>query len=209
MWFCSSLVWTAAQNSPFSVSPSSCDLAPLKPTSFTVTYDPKQLNTFHGVQLEGFAYYKVMLMDNLQSKFHLIKQWCLLFLNQCLKNDVHLKFFGVIFSSISCLCWEAKQCHSKNFAATPSLPLWMLQDNHHIEGRLLCPPWCVTVRVIGHSFQPGKEHFIPCCSLTPPRVVRHKHESEHKCYSITFSLFLCIYLSPLVCPSSIVLTFFQ
>ncbi|XP_068557648.1 cilia- and flagella-associated protein 65 [Cebidichthys violaceus] len=97
-----SLVWTAAQDSPFTVSPSSCDLAPLKSTSFRVTYDPKQLNTLHGAQLECFAYYK---------------------------------------------------------------------DNCHIEGRLLCPPWCVTVRVIGHSFQPGKEHFIPWCSLQPPQVV--------------------------------------
>ncbi|XP_070832675.1 LOW QUALITY PROTEIN: cilia- and flagella-associated protein 65 [Chaetodon trifascialis] len=97
-----SLVWTAAQHSPFSVSPSLCDLAPLKSTSFRVTYDPKQLSTLHAAQLECFAYYK---------------------------------------------------------------------DNHHIQDRLLCPPWCVTVRVVGHSFQPGKEHFIPCCSLKPPRVV--------------------------------------
>ncbi|XP_029315132.1 LOW QUALITY PROTEIN: cilia- and flagella-associated protein 65 [Cottoperca gobio] len=96
------LVWTAAQDSPFTVSPSSCDLAPLKSTSFRVTYDPKQLNTLHGAQLECFAYYK---------------------------------------------------------------------DNYHREERLLCPPWCVTIRVTGHSFQPGKEHFIPCCSLKPPQVV--------------------------------------
>ncbi|XP_071348758.1 cilia- and flagella-associated protein 65 isoform X2 [Trachinotus anak] len=96
-----SLVWTVAQDSPFTVSPSSCDLAPLKSTSFRVTYDPKEHNTLHGAQLECFAYYK---MD-------------------------------------------------------------------HIGERLLCPPWCVTVRVIGHSFQPGKEHFIPCCSLKPPQVV--------------------------------------
>uniref|UniRef100_A0A3B4YKV7 Cilia and flagella associated protein 65 n=1 Tax=Seriola lalandi dorsalis TaxID=1841481 RepID=A0A3B4YKV7_SERLL len=95
-----SLVWTVTQDSAFTVSPSSCDLPPLKSTSFRVTYDPKQLNTLHGAQLECFAYYK---MD-------------------------------------------------------------------HIGERLLCPPWCVTVRVIGHSFQPGKEHFIPCCSLKPPQV---------------------------------------
>uniref|UniRef100_A0A8C3A3Z7 Si:ch1073-349o24.2 n=1 Tax=Cyclopterus lumpus TaxID=8103 RepID=A0A8C3A3Z7_CYCLU len=58
-----SLVWTVAQDSPFTVSPSSCDLAPLKTTSFRVTYDPKQLNTPHGAQLECFAYYKVMLQQ--------------------------------------------------------------------------------------------------------------------------------------------------
>ncbi|KAI3356474.1 hypothetical protein L3Q82_017688, partial [Scortum barcoo] len=97
-----SLVWTAAKDSPFTISPALCELAPLKSTSFRVTYDPKQLNTLHGAQLECFAYYK---------------------------------------------------------------------DNHPIEDQLLSPPWCVTVRVIGHSFQPGREHFIPCCSLKPPRVV--------------------------------------
>ncbi|KAM8855968.1 cilia- and flagella-associated protein 65 isoform 2-T2 [Spinachia spinachia] len=96
------LVWTATPESPFTVSPSSCDLAPLKSTSFRVTYDPKQLNTLHGVQLECFAYYK---------------------------------------------------------------------DSPQVEGCLLCPPWCVTVRVIGHSFQQGKEHFMPRCSLQPSRVV--------------------------------------
>ncbi|CAB1426783.1 unnamed protein product [Pleuronectes platessa] len=98
-----SLVWTEAQDSQFTVSPSSCDLAPLKSTSFRVTYDPKPLNTFHGTQLECFAFYKM--------------------------------------------------------------------EDHHIGVRVLCPPWCVTVRVIGHSFSPGKEHFIPCCSLKPPQVV--------------------------------------
>ncbi|XP_035460487.2 cilia- and flagella-associated protein 65 isoform X2 [Scophthalmus maximus] len=97
------LVWTVAQDSPFTVSPSSCDLAPLKSTSFRVTYDPRQLDTLHGAQLECFAYYKM--------------------------------------------------------------------DDDLIGERPPCPPWCATVRVIGHSFQPGKQHFIPCCSLKPPQVV--------------------------------------
>ncbi|XP_034550185.1 cilia- and flagella-associated protein 65 isoform X3 [Notolabrus celidotus] len=97
-----SLAWTAAQDSPFSVSPSSWDLAPMKSTSFRVNYDPKQINTLHEAQLECFAYFK---------------------------------------------------------------------ENHHLEGQLLCPPWSVTVRIIGHSFQPGKEHFAPRCSLKPHRVV--------------------------------------
>lgn len=65
--FYSSLVWTAAQDSPFSVSPSSCDLAPLKSTSFRVNYDPKQLHTLHAVQLECFAYNKVMFLPYIQN----------------------------------------------------------------------------------------------------------------------------------------------
>uniref|UniRef100_A0A3Q0SAU0 Si:ch1073-349o24.2 n=1 Tax=Amphilophus citrinellus TaxID=61819 RepID=A0A3Q0SAU0_AMPCI len=99
-----SLVWTVAQDSPFSISPSSCDLASQKCTLFRVTYAPKQPNTLHGAQLECFAYSKVL--------FYIL---------------------------------------------------------HQDEG--VCPPWCVTVRVTGHSFEPGKEHFIPCCSVKPPHVV--------------------------------------
>ncbi|XP_055727921.1 cilia- and flagella-associated protein 65 isoform X2 [Salvelinus fontinalis] len=100
-----SLVWTPAPNSPFSVTPSSCDLGPLKSTAFRVSYTPRQHNTFHGAQLECFALYKVS------------------------------------------------------------------RDHRQVEDRTLCPPWCVTVRVIGHSFQPGREHFIPRFSLQRPRVV--------------------------------------
>lgn len=69
MWFCSSLVWTVALDSPFTVSPSSCELAPLKSTSFRVTYDPKQLNTLDGAQLECFAYYKVLLLIYSKNSF--------------------------------------------------------------------------------------------------------------------------------------------
>uniref|UniRef100_A0A668AUK1 CFAP65 fourth Ig-like domain-containing protein n=1 Tax=Myripristis murdjan TaxID=586833 RepID=A0A668AUK1_9TELE len=63
-----SLVWTAAEDSPFSVSPSSFDLSPLKSTAFKVTYAPLQMNTLHGAQLECFAFYKVKIEDNPQSK---------------------------------------------------------------------------------------------------------------------------------------------
>lgn len=61
----------------------------------------------------------------------------------------------------------------------------MQQDSHHIEERLLCPPRCVTVRVIGHSFQQGKEHFIPRCSLKPHQVVRHKYNKEGFCHNLS------------------------
>lgn len=159
-------MWTAAPDSSFSVSPSSCDLAPLKSTAFRVTYDPKQLNTLHAAQLECFAYYKVMF--TIYSKNSITSsEGASLF---CLKKYV----CGGIFSFVTLV-----------------LLLWMLQDNHHIEERLLCPPWCVTVRVIGHSFQPGKEHFTPCCSLKPPRVVRHAGE-QYRCYSITFLSFVVL-----------------
>lgn len=63
-WFSYSLVWTVAKDSAFSVNPSSCDLAPLKSTSFRVTYDPKQLNTLHGAQLECFGCYKMVYIKS-------------------------------------------------------------------------------------------------------------------------------------------------
>uniref|UniRef100_A0A665V765 CFAP65 fourth Ig-like domain-containing protein n=1 Tax=Echeneis naucrates TaxID=173247 RepID=A0A665V765_ECHNA len=69
------LVWTVAQDSPFTVSPSSCDLASLKTTSFRVTYDPKQINTLHGAQLECFAYYKMVLAFFLQFHWALLSAW--------------------------------------------------------------------------------------------------------------------------------------
>ncbi|XP_064167568.1 cilia- and flagella-associated protein 65 [Anguilla rostrata] len=100
-----SLTWTTAPGSPFSVSPQSCDLPPLKSTAFRVTYAPLQHNTLHAAQLECFAWYKV------------------------------------------------------------------LRDHRLVEEPTLCPPWCVTVRVSGHSFQPGCEHFTPRFSLQRPLVV--------------------------------------
>ncbi|XP_037542268.1 cilia- and flagella-associated protein 65 [Nematolebias whitei] len=93
------LVWTVAPDSPFSVTPTSYDMAPLTSNAFQVTYDPKQLNTLHGGQLECFAYYK---------------------------------------------------------------------DSS--DALMMHPPCCLTVRVIGHSFQPGK-HFTPSCFLNPSQVV--------------------------------------
>ncbi|XP_029968198.1 cilia- and flagella-associated protein 65 [Salarias fasciatus] len=97
------LVWTLTKDSSFSISPSSSHLAPLKSTSFRVSYHPKQPNSLHGAQLECFVYCKVERLD--------------------------------------------------------------------VDKQLQYPFWCLTVRVIGHSFQSGKEHFIPRCSLKPPQVV--------------------------------------
>ncbi|KAJ8004474.1 hypothetical protein DPEC_G00136070 [Dallia pectoralis] len=100
-----SLFWTSAPDSPFSVTPSSCDLEPLKSALFRVNYTRGQQNTFHGAQMECFAAYKV------------------------------------------------------------------LRDFTLVDDRTLCPSWCLTVRVSGHSFQPDREHFIPRMSLQRPQVV--------------------------------------
>ncbi|XP_015251819.1 PREDICTED: coiled-coil domain-containing protein 108 [Cyprinodon variegatus] len=95
------LVWTVIQDSPFSVAPSFFELAPLKSTTVCVTYEPKQINTLHGGELECFVYKK----------------------------------------------------------------------DPNAEQHVPCLPRCMTVRVIGHSFQPEKERFTPCCILKPHQVV--------------------------------------
>uniref|UniRef100_A0A3B3VS65 Abnormal spindle-like microcephaly-associated protein ASH domain-containing protein n=1 Tax=Poecilia latipinna TaxID=48699 RepID=A0A3B3VS65_9TELE len=53
-----SLMWTVIQDSPFCVTPSSFELAPLKSTTALVTYEPRQINALHGGELECFAYCK-------------------------------------------------------------------------------------------------------------------------------------------------------
>ncbi|XP_073768570.1 cilia- and flagella-associated protein 65 isoform X2 [Danio rerio] len=47
----------------------------------------------------------------------------------------------------------------------------VLKNHRIVEDQTLCPPWCLTVRVTGHSFQPGKEPFVPKFSLQHSQVV--------------------------------------
>uniref|UniRef100_A0A8C9R8F8 Si:ch1073-349o24.2 n=1 Tax=Scleropages formosus TaxID=113540 RepID=A0A8C9R8F8_SCLFO len=132
-----SLQWTSALGSPFTISPASCELAPLKSTSFRVIYKPLQDNTLHGAQLECFASYKV------------------------------------------------------------------LQDHYQVDSRTVCPPWCITVNVCGHSFQRGCEHFSPSLSIHRPLVFPPLSQTSHRTVllqnvgdlPITFSL------DPEECPS--------
>ncbi|KAL0985623.1 hypothetical protein UPYG_G00159560 [Umbra pygmaea] len=73
-----SLIWMAAQDSPFSVTPSSCDLGALKSTAFRVSYTPQQHNTFHGAQLECFALYKVLKDHREVQDCTLCPSWCVM-----------------------------------------------------------------------------------------------------------------------------------
>ncbi|XP_048049329.1 LOW QUALITY PROTEIN: cilia- and flagella-associated protein 65 [Megalobrama amblycephala] len=136
------LMWSHGAESPFSISPLSCELGPLKTTAFRVTYSPNQQNVFHGAQLECFTFYKV------------------------------------------------------------------LRDHRNVEDQTLCPPWCLIVRVSGHSFQPGKEHFIPSFSLQHSKIVfpALKQVSYRSILlQNTGDLPLIFRLDPEECPSACVL----
>ena len=36
-----------------------------------------------------------------------------------------------------------------------------LRDHRQIDSHTMCPPWCTTVRAVGHTFAPGIEKFLP------------------------------------------------
>ncbi|XP_066544141.1 cilia- and flagella-associated protein 65 isoform X2 [Amia ocellicauda] len=113
------IIWTSLVGSPFSVTPLTCDLPPLKTSAFRINYSPGQDNTFHGAELECFAFYTVV------------------------------------------------------------------KDHQYMEDSTMCPPWCGTLRVSGHSFQPGHQHFIPRYTLQQPTLV-FPTLNQQACKSILF-----------------------
>ncbi|XP_069083229.1 cilia- and flagella-associated protein 65 [Pleurodeles waltl] len=47
----------------------------------------------------------------------------------------------------------------------------VLRNYRYVEDSTVCPPWCVTIRALGHTFEPGQQHFIPDCVLDSPKVL--------------------------------------
>ncbi|KAG9470536.1 hypothetical protein GDO78_017428 [Eleutherodactylus coqui] len=47
----------------------------------------------------------------------------------------------------------------------------VLRDYRNVKDITICPPWCITLRALGHTFALGQEHFIPRCVLDSPRMV--------------------------------------
>lgn len=187
MWFYSSLVWTAAQDSPFSVSPLSCDLAPLKSTSFRVTYDPKQLNTLHAAQLECFACYKVPFIITSKNSIG-TSDGAFLFGVNLSKKYARLKFCGNISS------FEAKRFHAI-FPAGQSL-----HRGATVVSTLVCD--CQSHRPLLSARQRA---FHPL--LLPEASSSGETQAWERARMLQY-IFLS-HLSPLVCLLSIVLSFSQ
>lgn len=40
-----------------------------------------------------------------------------------------------------------------------------------VEEAAVAPPWCLTVRCVGHSFPPTAERFLPSFDLSRPQLV--------------------------------------
>ncbi|CAM5146835.1 unnamed protein product [Eretmochelys imbricata] len=99
------VTWTCRPESPFRVTPETCDIPPLKSTAFRLIFQPSQLNTLYAAELEGFAFYKVLR-------------------------------------------------HYSNIE----------------EDSTMCPSWCLTIRLRGHTFEADRQHFIPHYVLDSPKV---------------------------------------
>ncbi|XP_075037134.1 cilia- and flagella-associated protein 65 [Mixophyes fleayi] len=47
----------------------------------------------------------------------------------------------------------------------------VLRDYRNVKDTTVCPPWCVTLRAVGHTFGISQQHFVPSCVLDSPRTV--------------------------------------
>ncbi|KAM6070538.1 cilia- and flagella-associated protein 65 [Chlamydotis macqueenii] len=72
------VAWTPSHGSAFQVSPGICDIPPLKTSAFRVLFHPTQLNSLYAVELEGFAFYKVLRhYSNIKEDATICPSWCL------------------------------------------------------------------------------------------------------------------------------------
>ncbi|XP_042192118.1 cilia- and flagella-associated protein 65 [Callorhinchus milii] len=100
-----SVVWTARPGSPFSVTPLTIDIPPLKSIACRLHFKPNMNNMLYAAEMECFAYYKAM------------------------------------------------------------------RDHRMVDDNTFCPPWCITMRVQGHTFKVGYNHFIPKYTIDSPETV--------------------------------------
>uniref|UniRef100_A0A8C8AGE9 Cilia and flagella associated protein 65 n=1 Tax=Otus sunia TaxID=257818 RepID=A0A8C8AGE9_9STRI len=72
------VTWTSSHGSAFRVIPEICDIPPLKSSAFHVLFQPTQLNSLYGAELEGFAFYKVLRhYSNIEEDATICPSWCL------------------------------------------------------------------------------------------------------------------------------------
>ncbi|XP_078535340.1 cilia- and flagella-associated protein 65 [Lissotriton helveticus] len=47
----------------------------------------------------------------------------------------------------------------------------VMRNYRYVEDSTFCPPWCLTIRALGHTFEPSQQHFIPDCVLDSSKVL--------------------------------------
>ncbi|NXH39067.1 CFA65 protein, partial [Dicaeum eximium] len=72
------VAWTPSHGSAFHVQPETCEMPPLKSSTFYVFCRPTQVNSLYAAELEGFAVYKVMrCYTNIENDATVCPSWCL------------------------------------------------------------------------------------------------------------------------------------
>ncbi|XP_064420128.1 cilia- and flagella-associated protein 65 [Latimeria chalumnae] len=176
------LAWTCSPDSPFSVTPATAEIPPLKSTAFRVTFKPTKLHTLYWAELEAFACYRVCL----QKPFFF---FFFFFFNPLFSPPHFLPCFPLYLQLVvilphaewfygDYLSFETPSKCSLFIRAPYQLVLTIdlcniaeMQNNfRNMKDDIFHPPWCVTVQVSGNTFQAGQEHFIPCYHLDSPTL---------------------------------------
>ncbi|NXT10599.1 CFA65 protein, partial [Prunella fulvescens] len=72
------VAWTPSHDSAFQVCPETCEMPPLKSSTFHVFCRTTQVNSLYAAELEGFAVYKVMRnYTNIEIDATICPSWCL------------------------------------------------------------------------------------------------------------------------------------
>ncbi|KAM4626898.1 cilia- and flagella-associated protein 65 [Discoglossus pictus] len=82
----------------------------------------------------------------------------------------------------------------------------VLRDYRNVEDVTLCPPWCITLRAKGHTFEPGHKHFFPSYLLDSPQAIfppvkENYHTQVTLRLQNTGSLVLTYQMDQETCPS--------
>ncbi|XP_029460888.1 cilia- and flagella-associated protein 65 isoform X2 [Rhinatrema bivittatum] len=83
------------------------------------------------------------------------------------------------------------------------------RDYRCVEDVAICPPWCLTIKARGQTFQTGHEHFVPNYILSTPKVVFPAVTENSVCqYSLllqnTGTLVMTFSLDQSSCPSVLI-----
>ncbi|XP_073490445.1 cilia- and flagella-associated protein 65 [Aquarana catesbeiana] len=82
----------------------------------------------------------------------------------------------------------------------------VLRDYRNVKDATVCPPWCITLRVRGHTFELGQEHFVPSCILDSPRMVfppvrQDEHTNRSLLIKNTGSMIMTYVIDQKSCPN--------
>ncbi len=79
--------WNSNKSQAFSISPSTCEIPPLKNYSFRIKFQPKIADQFYKTRLEGYALYNALTNYTLAEAKFVMPAWCLNI--ECIGHTFH------------------------------------------------------------------------------------------------------------------------